>query len=62
VPPTDDEDRAAILERRRRWLALALAGAAATATSGCPRPCLSPPNDAGTDTSVDAGTDADDHD
>jgi hypothetical protein len=51
----DARDRAAILARRRRWIALALAGAAAAATSGCPHACLSPtdvgyePRDVGTD-------------
>jgi hypothetical protein len=51
----DDPDRDAILARRKRWIAMAIAGVAAAATS-CAQPCLSPtdsgpvPRDAGTDT------------
>ncbi len=52
----EDADRAAILARRRRWIALAVAGAAAAVTTACAHPCLSPtdggrpPRDAGPDT------------
>jgi hypothetical protein len=59
-PHDDDTDRAAILARRKRWIALAIAGATAAMTSACPGPCLST-----VDTGPlphDAGTDADDPD
>jgi hypothetical protein len=55
--PTD-EDREAILARRRRWIAIAIAGVATTSLAGC-RPCLTPLADTGT---RDAGTDAPDDD
>lgn len=56
----DDPDRAAILARRRRFLAVALSGVAATALAGCettPAPCLRLAIDAGAETQ-DAGPDA----
>ena len=68
-----DEDRDAILRRRRRFVNLTLAGLASASLVGCgddstpPTPCLSPdcppevcfPLDAGTDGGSDAGeTDA----
>lgn len=52
----DREDREAILARRRRWIALAIAGAAATASACRAQPCLTP-TDAGM---PDVGTDASD--
>jgi hypothetical protein len=59
----DDPDREAILLRRQRWIALAVAGVAA-ATTACACACLSPPlpvdggapHDAGTDADRDTGT------
>jgi hypothetical protein len=39
----DDSDRAAILGRRSRLIALALSGIGAAAGCGDPRPCLEPP-------------------
>ncbi|MFO0681661.1 MAG: hypothetical protein U0234_06405 [Sandaracinus sp.] len=52
----DREDREAILARRRRWIALAIAGAAATASACRAQPCLSY-TDAGR---PDVGSDASD--
>lgn len=51
----DEPDRAAILKRRQRMVALALAGLSGgvTGCGGGPTACLSPPFDAGPD--VDAG-------
>jgi hypothetical protein len=61
--PSDQEalDRDAILARRKRWIAMALAGAAAAVTSACAHPCLSPRRDGGP-TPHDAGTDTDEPD
>lgn len=61
----DREDREAILARRRRWIALAIAGAAATASACRAQPCLSYTDagmpDVGTDAGrPDVGTDASD--
>ena len=56
-----DPDRAAILARRRRFVAMAVGGLA-TAVTGClesePAPCLDLVVDAGTDGGRDAGRDA----
>ena len=61
--PSDpgDEDRDAILRRRQRLIALALAGASSIAT-GCsdagPTPCLEPAIDSGRqDAGIDGGRD-----
>ncbi len=54
--PSDDPDRDAILLRRQRWIALAVAGVTA-ATTACACACLSPSHDAGPPPH-DAGTDA----
>jgi hypothetical protein len=57
-PADDDTDRAAILARRRRWIALAVAGVAST-TQACSCSCLAPPWDSGRfyDGGPDAGMD-----
>jgi len=53
----DDRDRAAILARRRRWIALAVAGA--TTATACGVACLRvAPPDAGRDAAPDTGADA----
>ncbi len=51
----DDEDREAILARRRRLIALALAGSAIV-NEACPTACLSPRRDR---PDADASTEAD---
>lgn len=49
TPPSDDEsDRAAILARRQRFIAIALSGLASTTACTAPQPCLNiaaPPHD-----------------
>lgn len=57
-----DEDREAILRRRRRFVATALAGASLTIATSC-QPCLryapdTGPADAGTDGGDDEAADA----
>jgi hypothetical protein len=58
--PAGDADRAAILARRQRFIALALSGLAGTAACDKPKPqpCLSPPQsvDDGADDSKDPDT------
>ena len=51
------EDREAILRRRRRFIATALAGASITIATSCAQPCLRYAPDAGP---ADAGTDGGD--
>jgi len=51
----EEHDRAAILARRKRWIAMAVAGLAAS-SSACSCACLSPRSDSGP--RIDAGTDA----
>jgi hypothetical protein len=53
---SDDDDREAILARRRRWIAIALAGASTTACVTA-QPCLRVAIDSG---SRDAGSDTND--
>jgi hypothetical protein len=56
----DDEDRKAILKRRARYVAMALAGMGSATQAACV-PCLSPLVDAGDPTidgAIDAGVDA----
>lgn len=55
----DDADREAILKRRHRFIAMALAGASLSlASCAQPQPCLRVAFDAGP--TADAGTDASD--
>lgn len=49
----EDENRKAILARRARYIAMALAGVS-TATSATACVCLEPLHDAGSDTNADA--------
>ena len=53
----DDENRKAILARRARYIAMALAGVS-TATTACANVCLSIRRDVGPHAGPDAGTDA----
>lgn len=53
----DQRDREAILARRRRWIAMALAGVAATVVEGCrAQPCLRGIDGGTPDSGVDANT------
>lgn len=61
--PNDDENRKAILARRARYIALALAGVS-TATTACAAACLrvAPPTDAGLDSGQGESADANEQD
>jgi len=52
----EDENRKAILARRARYIAMALAGVGSATTSACANVCLSIRRDTG-NTSADAGVD-----